>query len=198
MERRENSESRTDGNQMQKSVRKGDGNRLRESVRKRNGNGRNQGEGRVGRDTKLALAGKALEALGNAYAPYSRFHVAAALLCRDGEIFTGCNVENASYPAGICAERSAFAAAVSSGRREFTAIAIAGGKDGIAADFCPPCGICRQVMREFAGPDFLILLVKSGEEYREFTLEELLPESFGPGRLGRPDGAGQAPCKSKV
>lgn len=186
MERQEISESRADGKRRMPPGRKSDG------------NGKKQGEGRVGQDLKIVLAKRALEALGSAYAPYSRFHVGAALLCRDGEIFTGCNVENASYPAGICAERSAFAAAVSSGRREFTAIAIAGGRDGIAADFCPPCGICRQVMREFAGPDFLILLVKPGEEYREFTLEELLPESFGPDRLGKPDETGQAPCKIKV
>ena len=96
----------------------------------------------------------------------------------------GCNVENASYPAGICAERSAFSAAVSSGKRQFDAIAIVGGKDGKAQDYCAPCGICRQVMREFVRPDeFLILLAKSPSEYREYTLSQLLPESFGPENL---------------
>ena len=148
----------------------------------------------ISREQKEKLIEQAFQALPRAYAPYSHFHVAAALLCRDGEIYMGCNVENASYPAGICAERSAFSAAVSSGKRqfkavsegvrEFDAIAIVGGKDGKAQDYCAPCGICRQVMREFVRPDeFLILLAKSPSEYREYTLSQLLPESFGPENL---------------
>lgn len=133
---------------------------------------------------KQSLISSALGALERAYAPYSGFHVAAALLCGDGSVFTGCNVENASYPAGICAERSAFSAAVSSGKREFTAIAIVGGRDGKTESYCAPCGICRQVMREFCRPDeFLILLARTPEDYKEYTLEELLPESFGPENL---------------
>ena len=89
---------------------------------------------------KQSLISSALGALERAYAPYSGFHVAAALLCGDGSVFTGCNVENASYPAGICAERSAFSAAVSSGKREFTAIAIVGGRDGRQKATAHPAG----------------------------------------------------------
>ncbi len=138
----------------------------------------------ISKKQKEELIGWAFQALPDAYAPYSHFHVAAALLCRDGEIYTGCNVENASYPAGICAERSAFSAAVSKGKRQFNAIAIVGGKDGTPQDYCAPCGICRQVMREFVRPDeFVILLAKSPSEYREYTLSQLLPESFGPENL---------------
>lgn len=138
----------------------------------------------ISREQKEKLIEQAFQALPRAYAPYSHFHVAAALLCRDGEIYMGCNVENASYPAGICAERSAFSAAVSSGKRQFDAIAIVGGKDGKVQDYCAPCGICRQVMREFVRPnEFLILLAKLPSEYREYTLSQLLPESFGPENL---------------
>ena len=140
----------------------------------------------ISKEQKEELISRALAKLPDAYAPYSHFHVAAALLCRDGEIYTGCNVENASYPAGICAERSAFSAAVSGGKRQFDAIAIAGGMDGKPQDYCAPCGICRQFMREFVHPDqFTILLVKSPSEYREYTLSQLLPESFGPENLGK-------------
>lgn len=137
-------------------------------------------------EVKKMLGETAVKKLKDAYAPYSHFSVAAALLCRDGSVYTGCNVENASYPAGICAERSAFSAAVSDGKREFSAIAIAGGKNGHAEDYCAPCGICRQVMREFTDPStFLILLEKSSGDRKEYTLEQLLPESFGPENLGK-------------
>ena len=133
---------------------------------------------------RKALIRTALDGLGRSYAPYSHFHVSAALLCRDGKVYTGNNIENAAYSPGICAERCAFFKAVSEGKREFAAIAICGGKDGEAEDYCPPCGVCRQVMREFCGPSFRILLVKGTGERREFTLAELLPESFGPDNLG--------------
>lgn len=116
--------------------------------------------------------------------PYSRFHVAAALLCRDGTVYTGINIENAAYTPTVCAERSAFFRAVNEGKREFEAIVICGGKDGILTDYCAPCGVCRQVMREFCDPGtFKVILAKSPEEYREFTLEELLPLGFGPENL---------------
>lgn len=119
-----------------------------------------------------------------AYAPYSHFHVGAALLTKDGRIYTGVNIENASYPAGICAERNAFGTAVAAGERVFEAIAIVGGKDGILSGYCPPCGICRQVMREFADPEtFRIILARSETDFREYRLCELLPESFGPEML---------------
>ena len=135
-------------------------------------------------ETVQDLIRRALDAASLAYAPYSRFQVGAALLCADGSVCTGCNVENASYPAGLCAERAAVAKAVSGGKREFTAIAIVGGKDGRVTDFCPPCGICRQVLREFADPEqFYVILARSADQYRLFTLEELLPESFGPEKL---------------
>lgn len=130
------------------------------------------------------LARAALKCLQFSYAPYSHFHVAAALLCSDGTVYTGINIENASYSAANCAERTAFFKAVSEGRRDFRAIAICGGKDGKPAGYCAPCGICRQVMREFCRPDsFRIILAASDEDYKVFTLEELLPMSFGPESL---------------
>lgn len=133
---------------------------------------------------KKALIRAAIEALPGSYVPYSHFHVAAALLCADGSVYTGINIENASYTPTICAERSAFFRAVNEGRREFEAIVICGGKDGVITDYCAPCGVCRQVMREFCDPEtFQIILAKSEEEYREFTLKELLPMGFGPENL---------------
>lgn len=130
----------------------------------------------------------AIENQKNAYAPYSHFHVSAALLASSGRIFTGVNVENASYPAGICAERNAISHAVNEGERHFLAIAIVGGPEYTVRDFCPPCGICRQVMREFADPsEFEIILARSVSEYKVFTLAELLPESFGPDHVTRID-----------
>lgn len=130
------------------------------------------------------LIGTAIKALGHSYVPYSHFHVAAALLCSDGSIYVGNNIENASYPATVCAERTAFFEAVKSGKRQFTAIAVCGGLDGKMTGYCAPCGICRQVMREFCVPEeFLIILPKSLEDYKLYTLAELLPESFGPEHL---------------
>ncbi len=118
------------------------------------------------------------------YTPYSHFNVGAALLSADGTIYTGCNIENASYTPTNCAERTAFFKAVSEGVRDFTAIAIAGGKeDATELDYCPPCGVCRQVMSEFCKDDFKIFLVKSETEYKEYTLTELVPERFTPNNL---------------
>ena len=127
-------------------------------------------------ETKLIE--KALDMLNYSYVPYSHFHVGAALLSKDGKIFGGCNIENASYTPTNCAERTAFFKAVSEGVKEFEAIAIVGGMDGVVKDYCPPCGVCRQVMREFCADDFKIILAKSPEEYKVFTLKDLLPESF--------------------
>jgi cytidine deaminase len=124
------------------------------------------------------LAEKALEARKFAYAPYSSFFVGAALLASDGKIFTGCNVENSAFSPGNCAERTAVFKAVSEGYRNFKAIAIAGGKNETVTEFCPPCGVCRQVLAEFCSGEFKIVLAKSSGEYRIFTLAELLPESF--------------------
>ena len=99
-------------------------------------------------------------------------------------VYTGINIENAAYTPTVCAERSAFIRAVNEGQRNFDAIVICGGQDGVIADYCPPCGVCRQVMREFCDPDsFRIILARSEEEYKEFTLKELLPMGFGPENL---------------
>lgn len=114
-----------------------------------------------------------------AYCPYSCFSVGAALLCSDGSIVTGCNVENAAF-LSLCAERNAISKAVSEGKRKFKAIAVAGGKQGETAEYCPPCGACRQVMAEFCEPDlFEIILYDSEDTCKVFSLSELLPESFG-------------------
>ena len=131
------------------------------------------------------LIGEARKVRQKAYAPYSGFLVGAALLGADGKIYTGCNVENASFGAGICAERSAFVRAVSEGEKEFLAIAIVGGKKEEQTSLpCPPCGICRQFMREFCDPEsFRIILENSKEGKDIFLLKELLPMSFGPSRL---------------
>jgi cytidine deaminase len=113
-----------------------------------------------------------------AYAPYSGYKVGAALLCKNGKLFTGCNIENASYTPTVCAERTAFFKAVSEGEREFEKIAVVGGKDGNVTDTFMPCGVCRQVMTEFCKADFTVLVAKSADEYCSFTLEQLLPHSF--------------------
>ena len=123
--------------------------------------------------TREELKAAAAAMLDRAYVPYSRFPVGAALECADGTVFTGCNVENAVYPAGICAERNAIFHAVAEGHTDFVRIAIAGRSD----DFCTPCGICRQVMEEF-NPDMeVICLNKNGEELA-LPLRELLPHGF--------------------
>lgn len=124
----------------------------------------------------------ALEARKQAYAPYSGYMVGAALLTAGGRIYQGCNIENASYGAANCAERTALFKAVSEGEKEFAAIAIVGGaveQQDTFSDMAYPCGICRQVMREFCQPQFRILVGRNTEDYEEYTLEELLPKSFG-------------------
>ena len=133
--------------------------------------------------TPEELVRQALAAMKFAYVPYSGFTVGAALLTKSGKVYLGCNIENAAYGPSNCAERTAFFKAVSEGEREFSAIAVVGGKDGDAADIFPPCGVCRQVMREFCKPDFKIILVKSEEEWKIYTLSQLLPEGFGPENL---------------
>lgn len=120
------------------------------------------------------LIERAMEMARKAYAPYSRFQVGAAVLAESGKIYGGANVENASYGATVCAERSAIFAAVNAGERKLKAIAVT----------ATPCGMCRQVMREFCDPEaFKVIVAKTADDYRVFTLEELLPESFGPGHL---------------
>lgn len=126
------------------------------------------------------LIHEALKAREAAYIPYSGYAVGAALLTVEGGIYTGCNIENASYGATNCAERTAIFKAVSEGKREFQGIAIAGGLKGKEpVDYAYPCGVCRQVMQEFAGEDFLVIVVRSVDDYRTYRLEELLPYGFG-------------------
>ena len=129
---------------------------------------------------KKELCTKAIDAMKNAYVPYSGYKVGAALLTENGKIFTGCNIENAAYTPTVCAERVAFFNAVSSGERKFTAIAVAGGRDGVINGAFPPCGVCRQVMAEFCSPNFTVLVVTGTETYKKYSLSELLPEAFTP------------------
>ena len=133
--------------------------------------------------TEKELCRTAIEAMQKAYAPYSGYRVGAALLTADGAVYTGCNIENASYTPTVCAERTAIFKAVSEGERAFTAIAVAGGKDGVISGACPPCGVCRQVMAEFCPPDFTVLVVTGEDTYTAYTLADLLPSGFGPAHL---------------
>lgn len=127
--------------------------------------------------TKEELCKKAKEAMQNSYSPYSNCKVGAALLSKSGKVYLGCNIENASFSPTICAERSAFAAAISAGEREFEAIAVAGGKNGEIGDAFYPCGVCRQVIREFCADDFPIYVV-SESGIISLELKDLLPYSF--------------------
>ena len=124
--------------------------------------------------THEELKSAAVSMLDRAYVPYSHFPVGAALECEDGTVYTGCNVENAAYPAGICAERNAIFHAVSEGHTGFKRIIVVGKSD----DFCVPCGVCRQVMREFCAEDFMIHLHGQQGEVISYTLADLLPQSF--------------------
>lgn len=126
----------------------------------------------------------AIGQLKYAYTPYSNFKVGAALLTKGGKIYTGCNIENAAYGPSNCAERTAFFKAVSEGEREFQAICIVGGMNGVLTDYTAPCGVCRQVMMEFCEVDkFQIILAVDKENYKTFLLRDLFPMGFGPGNL---------------
>ena len=126
----------------------------------------------------------AIEQLKFSYAPYSGFKVGASLIAKNGEIYTGCNIENAAYTPTNCAERTAFFKAVSEGIKEFDAICIVGGKNGILTEYAAPCGVCRQVMMEFCDLEtFKIILALDPEHYDVYTLKELLPLGFGPQNL---------------
>ena len=139
----------------------------------------------IGTEIKQELVKQALAARKFAYVPYSKFRVGAAVLAMNGAIYTGCNIENAAYTPTNCAERTAFFKAVSEGERSFTAIAVVGGPEGASEfDWCAPCGVCRQVMKEFCHEDaFQIILARSVKEYKVYTLAELLPMGFGPDNL---------------
>lgn len=127
------------------------------------------------------LIDTAIKQLKFSYTPYSNFKVGVALLTKSGKIYTGCNIENASYTPTNCAERTAFFKAVSEGVRDFQAICIVGGKDGKLTEYTAPCGVCRQVMMEFCNPKtFQIILAVDKERYEIYTLEELMPLGFGP------------------
>ena len=132
---------------------------------------------------KEELVKRAYEAQKFSYSPYSGFQVGAALLAKSGKVYTGCNIENAAFSPTNCAERTAFFKAVSEGEKEFEAIAIVGNKKGAPVEewgFCAPCGVCRQVMLEFVNPEEFVVILGKGKETKEFTLKELLPESFSP------------------
>lgn len=120
----------------------------------------------------------AIKAMQNSYAPYSNFNVGAALLTKNGKLYTGCNIENAAFTPSICAERTAFSKAVSEGEKEFSKIAIVGGKNSKIIDYTYPCGVCRQVMAEFCDKDFMVIIAKSENEYICKKLNELLPNMF--------------------
>lgn len=134
--------------------------------------------------TEKELISLAKKAAKNAYAPYSHHTVGAALLSKSGKVFLGCNIENAAYTPTSCAERTAFFKAVSEGESEFEAIAVVGGHELDFKDYFAPCGVCRQVMAEFCSKkSFKVILGKNGDEYKVFTLEEILPFGFSPENL---------------
>ena len=128
--------------------------------------------------TPKELIRQAKKAMEFAYAPYSGYKVGAALLTKAGKVYLGCNIENAAYGPTNCAERTAIFKAVSEGEREFSCIAVVGGKDGVVEDVFPPCGICRQVMQEFCEPDFMIYMGRGDDSFEAVRLEELLPFGF--------------------
>lgn len=129
-------------------------------------------------DKELLLS--AIKAMEKSYSPYSSCKVGAALLCKNGKVFTGANIENAAFSPTICAERVAIFKAVNEGERDFLKIAVAGGKNGIINSIFAPCGVCRQVMREFCDDDFQIIMGENEEDYKVVTLKDLLPFSFSP------------------
>lgn len=134
--------------------------------------------------TELQLLEEAGRARERSYAPYSHYHVGAALLTKRGNVYRGCNIENAAYTPCNCAERTAFFKAVSEGEREFQAIAVVGGAKNSRPGLCPPCGVCRQVMMEFCDPEtFRIILGTDCGEVKTYYLKELLPLGFGPDNL---------------
>lgn len=137
--------------------------------------------------TELKLISLAKQAAKNAYAPYSHHTVGAALLCKNGKVYLGCNIENAAYSPTNCAERTAFFKAVSEGEREFEAIAVVGGYELDFSDYFAPCGVCRQVMAEFCDmKTFRVIFGKNSDEFKVFTLEEILPSGFSPRDLRQP------------
>ena len=120
----------------------------------------------------------AKQAMQRAYTPYSGYKVGAALVTKQGDVYLGCNIENAAFGPSNCAERTAFFTAICAGEREFEAIAVVGGKDGVVTNIFPPCGVCRQVMQEFCGPDFMIYMGRGDDSFEAVRLDALLPYGF--------------------
>ena len=135
--------------------------------------------------TDKELVIEAINAMKNSYSPYSDFKVGAALLTENNKVYTGCNIENVAFGPSICAERVAFFKAISEGEKSFSKIAVVGGKNGVITSPTPPCGVCRQVMREFCNDDFEILIVRENENYDKVLLKDLLPQSFKPEILSK-------------
>lgn len=135
--------------------------------------------------TDKELVIEAINAMKNSYSPYSDFKVGAALLTENEKVYTGCNIENVAFGPSICAERVAFFKAISEGEKSFSKIAVVGGKVGVISSPTPPCGVCRQVMREFCNDDFEILIVRENENYDKVLLKDLLPQSFKPEILSK-------------
>ncbi|MBO5333508.1 MAG: cytidine deaminase [Clostridia bacterium] len=133
---------------------------------------------------KKDLFNLAKEAMKNSYAPYSNYNVGAVLLCENGNIYKGCNVENASYSTTNCAERTALFSAVTNGEKDFEAICVVGGKNGEITDYAMPCGVCRQVLAEFCDADFKVYVGVSEDDIKEYKLCDLLPYSFDKSKLG--------------
>lgn len=133
---------------------------------------------------KNVLFEYAKDAMKNSYAPYSNYNVGAALLCKSGNVYKGCNIENASYSLTNCAERTALFSAISNGEKEFEAIFIVGGKNCVIADYAMPCGACRQVLAEFCDADFKVFIGINENDIKEYNLSELLPFSFDKSKLG--------------
>ena len=138
----------------------------------------------IGEQDASKLIKAAIHGQERSYSPYSGYRVGAAVMTADGRIYEGCNIENAAFTPGDCAERTAIYKAVSEGNRDLKAIAIVGGAKGKEPDMAFPCGVCRQIMREFVDPkEFLVIVARSEDDYEKYTLEELLPNSFGPSNL---------------
>ncbi len=126
----------------------------------------------------------AKEAMKSSYAPYSNYNVGASLLCKNGNVYKGCNIENVSYSVTNCAERTALFSAIANGEKDFDAICVVGGKNGEITDYAMPCGVCRQALAEFCDADFKVFVGKNEDDIKEFTLGELLPYSFDKSKLG--------------
>ena len=133
---------------------------------------------------KKDLFNLAKDAIRNSYAPYSNYNVGAALLCKNGNVYKGCNVENASYSLTNCAERTTLFSAISNGEKDFEAICIVGGKNGVITEYAMPCGACRQVLSEFCGDDFKLFVGINENDIKEFKLCDLIPYSFNKSKLG--------------